>query len=65
MKIEVNGEYRELSATHLGAALAELGWGEGRVATALNGSFVPAIARDTLALSPGDKLEVLTAMQGG
>ena len=65
MKIEVNGEQRDVTATHLGYALAELGWGEGRVATALNGSFVPATARDETALSPGDRLEVLTAMQGG
>lgn len=65
MKIEVNGEQREVTATHLGNALAELGWGEGRVATALNGSFVTATARDETALSSGDRLEVLTAMQGG
>lgn len=65
MKIEVNGETRELAATHLAQALAELGWGEARVATALNGSFVPAAARDATELSPGDRLEVLTAVQGG
>ncbi len=65
MKIEVNGETRELAATHLAQALAELGWGEARVATALNGSFVPAAVRDATELSPGDRLEVLTAMQGG
>lgn len=65
MKIEVNGEQHEVTATHLGNALAELGWSEGRVATALNGSFVPATARDETALSPGDRIEVLTAMQGG
>jgi sulfur carrier protein len=65
MKIEVNGEQRELAATNLGPALAELGWAEARVATALNGTFVPTAARDDTALSPGDRLEVLTAMQGG
>lgn len=65
MKIEVNGELHEVTATHLGNALAELGWGEGRVATAVNGSFIPAMARDETPLSPGDRLEVLAAMQGG
>ncbi len=65
MKIKVNGEQRDLAATNVGKALAELGWGEARVATALNGTFVPAAARDDTALSPGDRLEVLTAMQGG
>ncbi len=65
MKIEVNGGERDVTATHVSEALAELGWGEARVATALNGTFVPAAARDSTALSPGDRLEVLTAMQGG
>jgi sulfur carrier protein len=65
MKIDVNGEAQEIAATDLEAALTELGWGEARVATALNGTFVPAAARPGTPLSPGDQLEVLTAMQGG
>ena len=65
MKIEVNGEAREVTAATVAEALMALGWGEARVATALNGSFVPKAARETTALSDGDKLEVLTAMQGG
>ena len=65
MKIEVNGEAREVAATQLDAALVELGWGEAKVATALNGSFVPAGARGATTLSDGDQLEVLSAMQGG
>ncbi|WPZ23054.1 sulfur carrier protein ThiS [Sulfitobacter faviae] len=65
MKIEVNGERREVTAAQLDAALTELGWGEAKVATALNGSFVPAGARGETMLSDGDRLEVLSAMQGG
>jgi sulfur carrier protein len=65
MKIEVNGEQRDVVATNVGEALAELGLGEARVATALNGTFVSAAARADTALSPSDRLEVLTAMQGG
>ena len=65
MKIEVNGEQRDVAATNVGEALAELGLGEARVATALNGTFVSAAARDGTAVSPADRLEVLTAMQGG
>lgn len=65
MKIEVNGETREITATQLDAALVELGWGEAKVATALNGSFVPAGARGATTLNNGDRLEVLSAMQGG
>ena len=46
MKIEVNGEPREINTTVLSRALTELGWGDARVATALNGVFVPAALRD-------------------
>ncbi len=65
MKIEVNGEQREIKSVDLESALTELGWGAARVATALNGSFVPAASRSGSVLSSGDRLEVLTAMQGG
>lgn len=65
MRIEVNGEQRDVVATNVSEALAELGLGEARVATALNGTFVSAAARDDTPLSPSDRLEVLTAMQGG
>ncbi|MEQ5827551.1 sulfur carrier protein ThiS [Sulfitobacter sp. NFXS29] len=65
MKIEVNGETRQITATQLDAAMVELGWGEAKVATALNGNFVPAGARSATTLSDGDRLEVLSAMQGG
>lgn len=65
MKIEVNGEAREVAASQLDAVLAELGWGEAKVATALNGTFVPAAARSATTLGDGDRLEVLSAMQGG
>lgn len=65
MKIEVNGETRDVGAATLALALEELGWHDARVATALNGQFVPKQARDTTALSAGDRLEVLAPMQGG
>ena len=65
MKIEVNGDRHEIDATTVAGALTALGWGEMRVATALNGTFVPAAARADTDLRDGDRLEVLTAMQGG
>ena len=65
MKIEVNGESRELAGPTLADALAELGWADARVATALNGAFVPKGARGETALNAGDRLEVLAPMQGG
>jgi sulfur carrier protein len=49
----------------LAEALAELGWRDARVATALNGDFLPKAAREATALTEGDRLEVLAPMQGG
>ena len=65
MKIEVNGAAHEVQAATVAEVLAELGWGEARVATALNGAFVPKAARETMAVTEGDRLEVLAPMQGG
>jgi sulfur carrier protein len=65
MRIEVNGTQHDVRAFRLNDALEELGWGSARVATALNGTFVPAAARAHTVLAQGDRLEVLAAMQGG
>ena len=65
MRIEVNGERREVAGVTLADALIELGWGTARVATALNGDFVPKTARAETTLREGDRLEVLAPMQGG
>ena len=65
MKIEVNGEMRDIAADTLQGALTELDWGRARVATALNGAFVPKSARADTFLRDGDRLEVLAPMQGG
>ena len=58
MKIQVNGAWREVTATQLARALEDLGYGTSIVTTALNGAFVAALAG-------GDRLEVLAPMQGG
>jgi sulfur carrier protein len=65
MRILVNGVSRETATPQLAAALAELGYGERIVATAVNGEFVAADARVRTALAEGDRLEVLAPMQGG
>ncbi|SFB11443.1 sulfur carrier protein [Poseidonocella pacifica] len=65
MKITVNGEPREISTTSLEDALRELGYGEAKVATAVNEAFVAAPARSGMTLEPGDRLEVVTPRQGG
>lgn len=65
MKIMVNGEPREIAAATLNDALAELGYGDAKVATALNESFVAAAARAGRPLADGDRLEILAPRQGG
>ncbi len=49
----------------LAAVLERLGYSPSQVATALNGEFVPARARDSVLVREGDRIEVLAPMQGG
>lgn len=65
MRITVNGEAREVSATTLANVLEELGYGGAIVATALNGTFLPRSQRSEVPLSEGDSLEIVAPMQGG
>jgi len=65
MKVVVNGESREIAATTLAAALEALDYAGAKVATALNGEFVPARARETTQVKDGDRIEVLAPRQGG
>jgi sulfur carrier protein len=65
MKILVNGVWRETGAGELAATLEELGYGGRVVSTAVNGEFVAAEARIRTALADGDRVEVLSPMQGG
>lgn len=64
MQLIINGDTQSSNATTLADLLAELGH-TGTVATAVNETFVPAAARATLALSEGDRIEILAPMQGG
>ena len=65
MKITVNSETKEIRSTTLADALAELGYGEQQVATAVNERFVPRGARGALALAAGDRVEIVAPRQGG
>jgi sulfur carrier protein len=65
MKIQVNGDWRDVSSATLQAVLAELGHGKRIVGTALNGQVVPTRERATTPLTEGDRLEILVPMQGG
>ena len=65
MRLTINGEPRDIDAATVAEALAAEGLAEARVATALNGAFVPSGARAETALTPGDALEIVAPMQGG
>ncbi len=65
MKIMVNGTPHEVAATTLDKALTELGFTDARFATAVNEAFVPADRRGDQRLEAGDRLEILSPMQGG
>jgi len=65
LAIVVNGEPMRVGAETLGALVTALGLGGKRVATALNGDFVPERARDGMRLKSGDRVEIVSARQGG
>jgi sulfur carrier protein len=65
MQIQCNDQHVQIQAATLDQALTELGYKDARVATALNGEFVPKSERGAMRLKAGDRLEILSAMQGG
>lgn len=65
MKIIVNGEGKECAARTLKDLLIELGFGDAKLATAVNESFVPASGRGSKDLDPGDRIEIVAPQQGG
>ena len=65
MRIFLNDDAHDVEPGTLAAALENLGFTGRKIATAVNGRFVPATARAGTALSDGDKLEVVAPMQGG
>lgn len=64
-RLVVNGEAREALAETLAALLDELGYGGQKVATALNGEFVPERGRAGARLKAGDQIEIVAPRQGG
>lgn len=65
LRLNVNGEARETLAATLADLIAEAGYGDAKVATALNGEFVPAKARAGTRLAAGDHVEIVAPRQGG
>jgi sulfur carrier protein len=66
MNVVVNGERQRLAAgTPLGTLVAALTAAPSGVAAALNETVVPRAQWSNTILSEGDRVEVLTAVQGG
>ncbi|MGW4545648.1 sulfur carrier protein ThiS [Streptomyces violaceorubidus] len=66
MNISVNGEPREVApGTALDALVGTLTRSPSGVAAALNETVVPRSRWSATALAEGDRVEVLTAVQGG
>ncbi|MFJ9738138.1 sulfur carrier protein ThiS [Streptomyces sp. NPDC101166] len=66
MNIHVNGERRDVAAgTALDAIVRSLTAAPSGVAAALNETVVPRARWAATALAEGDRVEVLTAVQGG
>lgn len=65
MRIDLNGTPFTVLAGSLAEVLEELDYGGLAIATAVNGTFVPAAARAGTLLQDGDQVEVLAPMQGG
>jgi sulfur carrier protein len=64
-RIVVNGEPADTHAGTLAELVAQLGFTENAVATALNGEFVARTQRAGKRLATGDKVEIVAPRQGG
>jgi len=65
VKIVVNGKQTETGAKTLEELCALLGFTDARVATAVNGDFVPETARPSRPLGQNDRIEIVSPRQGG
>ena len=63
--LTVNGQARPSVAATLSQLLADLGYGGDRVATAVNGDFVPERLRSVCTIAEGDQIEIVAPRQGG
>lgn len=65
MQVTVNGEHREIQASHVSALLSELDYEGTHCAIALNFDVVPRSAWAQTPIKPGDEIEIITPRQGG
>lgn len=66
MEIFVNGEPRNVDdGAALDVVLIALGFEPKRIAVAVNETFVPRTEHAGRALAPGDRIDVVTRIEGG
>ena len=65
LSLTVNGAAQQSAAATLLDLLADLGYGSHKVATAVNGDFVPERLRASHRLVSGDTIEIVAPRQGG
>lgn len=65
MKIHLNGASHDTEDNDLAALVAALGHEADKVATAIDGLFVPRSARAQTPLREGCAIEILAPMEGG
>ena len=65
MRVTINGEAREITASRVDALLSELEYEGTHFAIALNYDVVPKSRWAETALQAGDEIEIITPRQGG
>ncbi|WP_297322341.1 sulfur carrier protein ThiS [uncultured Bartonella sp.] len=65
MKIFINDEEKQVKSTNLADLLHEFDYAGEWLATAVNAELVAAEDREKYQLANGDRIEILSPMQGG
>jgi len=65
MRIQVNGEPREVEAATVSALVRELGLDPRKVAVERNLAIVPRSLHDSTVLAEGDRIEMVQFVGGG
>ena len=65
MRVTVNGEAREIAASHVDALLSELAYEGTHFTIALNYDVLPRSRWAEAPLKDGDEIEIITPRQGG
>ncbi|MGB3864575.1 MAG: sulfur carrier protein ThiS [Xanthobacteraceae bacterium] len=65
MRLTINGEPREVSATDIAALLSELDYAGSHLAVAVNFDVLPKSRWAQTPLRAGDQIEIITPRQGG